>query len=399
MRHQTLDHKKTAKTNQIANSKVNDFNTFSQAQNNNEFNNNNNNNFAFPTSSIQIKQSNNQTSSYFQQKSSKDQQGNNNGFEDNFDEKFSQMSVSTLSVHDFPLKNTDFQDNSRFKGQLICFDKSLFQDVLQSKLTLSHQRRYKISNLRSKCILLESVEIQIGLKTNLIFDYLSQRHHLKLSIYVGNKTHNPIQNLQLTYCGCDNCDVWTKPQMIDPFVEPKRQSKQELIIQYNAIPYSLISCELEALINNSKQVTTTVFLPNLLTKFMNFKKCNAISFKNQWKYKSENIIRTENFSINPKIIRNPKYFQRYFDKCVELNSLQDFLKQQVQMNQGQNQQPVKFKNYKLGGMFELSTLKIEFMIKFIICPNFTAVIQIIPFSSYITTAEMLLQHLQFILGS
>lgn len=67
--------------------------------------------------------------------------------------------------------------------------------------------------------------------------------------------------------------------------------------------------------------------------------------------------------------------------------------------QHQLQQQVKFKNYKLGGIFELNQQKIEYMIKFIICPNFTAVVQIIPYSSYIQTAEMLLQHLQYILGN
>lgn len=215
------------------------------------------------------------------------------GFEDQFDERFSQMSVSTMSVHDFPLRNTDMQDNTRFKGQIVNLDRSMFDEVTQSKLSVSHQRRFKISNMQRKCILLESPQIQIGIKSGLIYDYMSQRQHLKLELYFGNKTQAPIHNFQVEYQGSETLDVWTKPQVVEAEIQPKRQVKQELLVQFNNLPYSLISCELEAVINNTSQVTTTIFLPNLLTQYMNYKKCDVFSFKKQWKYKEENILRTE----------------------------------------------------------------------------------------------------------
>jgi len=39
------------------------------------------------------------------------------------------------------------------------------------------------------------------------------------------------------------------------------------------------------------------------------------------------------------------------------------------------------------------------MIKIIVRPNFTAVIQVIPFSGYINTAEALIDHFVFLFGT
>lgn len=56
-------------------------------------------------------------------------------------------------------------------------------------------------------------------------------------------------------------------------------------------------------------------------------------------------------------------------------------------------------NYKLRGTIELDIQTIQYMIKIIVRPNFTAVIQVIPFSGYINTAEALIDHFVFLFGT
>jgi len=41
---------------------------------------------------------------------------------DDFDERFSMLSVSTMSVRDFPAKNLEIIDKKIYKGKLIPFD-------------------------------------------------------------------------------------------------------------------------------------------------------------------------------------------------------------------------------------------------------------------------------------
>ncbi len=99
---------------------------------------------------------------------------------------------------------------------------------------------------------------------------------------------------------------------------------------------------------------------------MQYKDCDLCVFRNKWRIKKDQILKSEIFAINPKVIRRPTYFLRYFPKCLELSSLDQFV--------GQDLNGHTFKYYKLGGIFELNTPNIEYMIKIIVRPDLSAII-------------------------
>jgi hypothetical protein len=107
---------------------------------------------------------------------------------------------------------------------------------------------------------------------------------------------------------------------------PKNQLKEEMIFSFTRMPYDLINGEFSFQIHE-KLHEGIFFLPNLLTRYMNFKETDNIVFKSHWKLKQDNILKSEIFKINPNLIRHPSYFMKYFQKCMELTSLDEFMKQ------------------------------------------------------------------------
>lgn len=113
-------------------------------------------------------------------------------------------------------------------------------------------------------------------------------------------------------------------------------------------------------------------------------------FRQKWHYKKKQIIKSEIVELNPKIVRSPMVFKRYFPQLIELTDLGEFL------NQGQDQS--EYQDMKLGGVFTLQSPQIEFMLKIIIRPNLTGVFKVIPFQKYQSQGEQVLQNLVFIFG-
>ncbi len=91
------------------------------------------------------------------------------------------------------------------------------------------------------------------------------------------------------------------------------------------MPYGLIDANLKGLKDGAYEFNSVFFLPNLLTKWMNFKEVDRYIFINKWSIKEEYILKTDIFKIGKKIIRSMNYFNRYFPKMVELTSYEDFV--------------------------------------------------------------------------
>ena len=92
------------------------------------------------------------------------------------------------------------------------------------------------------------------------------------------------------------------------------------------------------------------------------KDCEPSVFKYKWKIKKEYRLRTNIFSINPKIIRHPSYIKRYFPKICDLTNIKDFISQTKDS---------EYFEYKTGLVFELNKPEIDYLIKITLLPNMT----------------------------
>lgn len=138
-----------------------------------------------------------------------------------------------------------------------------------------------------------------------------------------------------------------------------------------------------------EEVNCRYFLPVSLIRLMEFKEVECGIFRPKWRQKKRLAIKSETFSLNPKIVKNPLYFFRYFPKLCELVPYKKFTNQIIDL-----QKPVV--NYKVGGVFSVRDPSSEYLIKLNIQPDMTCVIQLL--GQDVSVTENLLHNLVFTLG-
>ena len=74
----------------------------------------------------------------------------------------------------------------------------------------------------------------------------------------------------------------------------------------------MVNCEFYSK-NDLNHIGSVFFLPVLLSKFMNFKESDKLIFKNRWRVKKDQIIKSEIFQLNNNVIRHPNSFIKYFN--------------------------------------------------------------------------------------
>ncbi|EAR87521.2 hypothetical protein TTHERM_00069280 (macronuclear) [Tetrahymena thermophila SB210] len=324
-------------------------------------------------------------------------QNEDNRTEMSFNEQFSVSNISVAggyNQYDFPMKHIKLIDNKVYKGQEVPVVNSIEQTLKQYQLSPQNVRRFKLSNLKRKNNLYENSQIQFGCISDLIFDYINSQNYLKLTIFIGNKTRLPIRNIKIEFDGDESSYIYVKQEKVIDFIPAKTQEKFELIVGYKDVPFSMVNLDLTAdfgEIEESQTIETSVFLPNLLTKYIQFKDLDSQAFHSKWRDLRSHILRTDIFPVSKQIIKTPAYFRRFFTKVLEITSLENFV-----LQQNSNQYDIKY--YKLGALIELADSESEFLIKFNVRPDNTLCIQIISLNeAYQSTAATLLQHLRFLL--
>lgn len=68
----------------------------------------------------------------------------------------------------------------------------------------------------------------------------------------------------------------------------------------------------------NEETECNYFLPISFIRLMEFKEIESAIFRPKWRQKKNLAIKSETFSLNPKIVKNPLYFFRYFPKLSEL---------------------------------------------------------------------------------
>ncbi|EAS00818.2 hypothetical protein TTHERM_00309870 (macronuclear) [Tetrahymena thermophila SB210] len=310
-------------------------------------------------------------------------------FRDSFVE-FSELSKSDISARDFPLRNTII-NVKEVRGTLHTFNKETFQVLQDYNVTQQIVRRFKIANLKVKSPLIESQDFQVGVISERIFDQNSSRYLIKCDLFFGNKTSYNVENFNIEFEGDYTSHLYIKNDKFPDIIEPKKQYKLNSMLSYTKTPYSLINANVQGTINGN-EFYFTIFVPNLLPRYVHFYEPsnNMLYFRQKWRQKRDQIIKSDQFALNKRVIRTPIYFKRYFPQFSENMSLDDFIYH--------NKSNTNVLNYKLRGTVELDIPSIEYMVKFIVRPNFTAVIQVIPYSGYLNTAKALIDHFVFIFG-
>ncbi|CAK90563.1 unnamed protein product (macronuclear) [Paramecium tetraurelia] len=311
-----------------------------------------------------------------------------------FDENFDGLSQSTLTQSFFPLKMDQQIPIKQYIGKFVKYDNTQFELLHMYGLTESQKKRFKIATIKGRATLVNSPQLQVGIKQELQYVPLKEKIYLKLTLYIGNKTQSNFDSCKIQFEGdSKQFSMWLKPDKMVDKIEAGQQIQQEVIGIFKQYEnYRLVNVLFASQWAN-KQISSNFFLTTTLVSFMDFKDISLQIFRTKWRQKKTQILRGETFILNPKIVKTGNYLRKIFPKLCEFNSYQLFQDQQLDYFRDRQ---FNYISYKLCGIFELTNVNQNYMIKFIVLPNMQCTIQIIGNNEPL--CKQLLSTLHWILG-
>ena len=92
-----------------------------------------------------------------------------------------------MSAKDFPMKNKEINDDNKYEGRVLETSDYIKRCVQKAGLSQRQEKRFRVANLQNKGILFEDDFMQIGIRTNMIYDYMSNKNHLNCTLFIENK--------------------------------------------------------------------------------------------------------------------------------------------------------------------------------------------------------------------
>ena len=180
-----------------------------------------------------------------------------------------------------------------------------------------------------------------------------------------------------------NLNVLAKPETMEAVIPQKHQIKQQFLISFTSVPFGCVQLNCEGLFAGN-YMSFSLPLPNLLMKFMEFKYIELPDYRNRWKKLQNETLMSEPITVNSGLIRSANDFKKYFGYLIDIKT----------KNEGEVVRVSK--GIKYGGLFELETIKVEYLLRINILPSGEVVFQVAAESEHRLVAEYLLQTLVFI---
>ena len=289
-------------------------------------------------------------------------------------------------TYDHQVYDRNIHESDKIKGELVSSEIYALrglQNVISDSGPGDALHKFKISCLRAKSLLYENEFIQVGITTNIMQDYASSKNLLKAMVYFGSKLESEITKFKISIVEGLNLKVTAKPQEVDSVIMGGKQVKQQYLISYTGTPFGCLKVIGEGLFNG-KHEAFPIYLPNVITKYMQFKYIEPFEFREKWKYSDLKVLKTQAITLDTKLVENLLDFRRYFGELVELGP-----KNEIQSYE-------KTGKIKLAGVFELDIPNVEYMLKINSLPSGQVVFQVAADRRHHDEACYLLQTLIFI---
>lgn len=273
------------------------------------------------------------------------------------------------------------------RGRIVDSNNPIFADLKKDVkgLPLSNDlHSFKVACLKPKCPLFENDLIRVGVSSTVVHDHTNHKNMLKLVLYFENKSDQLIDEFMTDFSQAKSLNRIAKPGRLETFIDSGKQVKQQVIVAFDKVPFECLQLYATVRSGDTQPETFSLFLPTLITKFMEFKYVNADVFRERWKMKSNNILRSEEITVNPGIMKTAYDFKKYFGYLIDLKPMDEY-----DFVQGK-------KSIKLGGLFELDVPNTEYLLKINVLPSHQVVFQIATFETESNTASFLLQALAFL---
>jgi len=255
---------------------------------------------------------------------------------------------------------------------------------IQESPAVSDLRVFKTACLKEKCALFENDLVRVGVSSNVLLDQNNHKKMLKLILFFENRSSEVIDEFTTEFNDVAGLSRVAKPGKLHTFIEPGKQAKQQVIVAFDQVPFECLQVTGSVNIAGQNADNFTLFLPTLITKFMEFKPITAAVFLERMKWRGGNTYKTEEIVVDSSLIRSPNDFKKYFNHLIDLRSADEH-------DYTQNRRSVR-----LGGLFELDVPNAEYLLQINMNADGQVVFQVASFESESRIATFLLQGLIFL---
>jgi len=245
-------------------------------------------------------------------------------------------------------------------------------------------RTFKIACLKGKCPLFENDNIRVGVSSTVVHDHTNHKNMLKLVLYFENKGELLIDNFETEVIDAKGLNRIAKPNKLETPIEKGKQVKQQVVVAFDRIPFECLQLLVNVRTAETNIESFNLYLPTLITKFMEFKYVTPEVFREKWKIKSVNVLKTEEITVDANVVKTAYDFKKYFGYLIDLKPMDEY-----DFVQGT-------KSIKLGGVFELDVPNAEYLLKINVLPTHQVVFQIATFDADNHIGKFILQALAFL---
>jgi len=178
---------------------------------------------------------------------------------------------------------------------------------------------YKIACLNKESVLFENSAIRIDVKTGSVESQITRENILGITLLYTNKGNDLIRDFSTDFPEVPKATLLHRPAITDAYLGGRSRTEQQVFFSFEEWPIQVPQMYGQYKIHKEK-TEFDVFLPTLITQFMNFRAIDAVeSFDQRFYESNETIVAESNeITLDPLIVETSQDFNKYFDKLEYL---------------------------------------------------------------------------------
>lgn len=239
---------------------------------------------------------------------------------------------------------------------------------------------YKLSCLQKQSVLFENQDLKIATSITAPLYQTSKTTDVNITLQYTNKGHATLRDFSTIFSDVYNVTLTVKDEVSNLVLESGRTLTQQIVFSFEEWPLQVSQIYASYKVSGRRE-DIDVYLPTLVTQFMNFKPSDGYLIKKRFDQETRNVIQGDEIHLNQSIIKNADDFKRYFNFLVPFDSSRGYGDETV-----------------LGGAFRLNWQRSEYMLKIDVTRDKTVTFAIVTEDENIAFADIILETLNFLFG-
>lgn len=266
---------------------------------------------------------------------------------------------------------------SSYRHNLLSSLKLRIKDTHTAPNTVNN---YKLACLQKQSVLYENQDLRIATSVSAPLYQTSKRNDLNITLEFTNKSSATLRDFTTIFSEVYNVTLSVKNEVSNLVIEPGRTLAQQIVFSFEEWPLQISQIYASYKVSGRRE-DVDVYLPTLVTQFMNFKPSDGVTIRKRFEQETHNVVQGDEFHLNQSIVRNSDDFKRIFNFLGSLDTSRVYGDEAV-----------------LVGVFKLNWQRSEYMLKIDVTRAKTVTFAILAQDDNLAFADIILETLNFLFG-